>query len=80
MKKLYDDLDNLEQFDIKRTISVLYRHRNLLILTTLISLSIAFYYTFTVTPKFTAKASLIIKDNNGNNSLLLSVKQKQKQL
>lgn len=60
-----------DDFSIKNLLGVLVRHKNLILLTSIIAIIISFYYTFTISPIYKASTSIMIKDsNNGASSVL----------
>lgn len=57
-----------EELNIKEIISFLFKHKSLIILATFISFIISFYYTITVTPKYKAFTTLMIKESDSASS------------
>ena len=65
---------NIEsEFNFKYLISLLQRHKNLVILTSLIFLIGSFYYTITVPHSYSATTSILIKGNSGTSAALFDI-------
>ena len=60
------EFEDSQEFDFSQLLVLIRQHRNLIILLTLITTSIAFYYTFTVTPTYQASTSLLVKNQSGS--------------
>ena len=62
------NLEDGKEMSTKEMVSILFRHKNLIILTMGISLLISFYYTFSITPSYTSSSSIIIRDLDNTSS------------
>ena len=54
---------NENKINFKEFIALIFRHKNLIFLSTVLLLIISLYYTFTITPVFKSSISLMIKEN-----------------
>ena len=61
---------NNKDFNFNDINSFLVRHKNLVILTTLIFIISTFYYTFTVSPIYKSSTTLLIRDSSHTSSVL----------